>query len=258
MPEGSPAEAGEAERREEPPSSSHIHLEKPTQRLRQVVLAHRSIRCRAAICWPPSCLHRKRANGPWEARPRFAAWALVLADSCMYEHALLHSGHASAGPMHRKPASGRHTLAFVAGCELLVLLRASSGSNPPPANGVTGSPSAGGLSRCSRWSSDGLLWGQNSMSLEGSWASRGLSDVKSEKQVVHDFMPDTLAGVHSACGACLSTQCCWCCDRRLALFFSFFCPLMHWAAISFLYYRHKQAWEKIPLHNPGFEVACSH
>lgn len=190
---------------------------------RRTHAATKAIRARPPLNQMPGCYLLATVVPPPQAsqwsvggRPRFAAWALVLADSCMYEHALLHSGHASAGPMHRKPASGRHTLAFVAGCELLVLLvllRASSGSNPPPANGVTGSPSAGGLSRCCRWSSDGLLWGQNSMSLEGSWASRGgLSDVESKKQVVHDFMPDTLAGVHSACGACLSTQCCWCCD----------------------------------------------
>lgn len=56
---------------------------------------------------------------------------------CEHEHALLHRGHASAGPMHRKP-SGRHTLAFVACCELL---RASPGS--PPQHGVTGSGAAG-------------------------------------------------------------------------------------------------------------------
>lgn len=146
---------------------------KPTQRLRQFVLAHRSIRCRAAICWPPSCLHRKRANGQWEDVGRdslLGRWCWrICVHVCTYEHALLHSGHASAGPMHRKPASGRHSLAFVAGCELLVLLRACSGSNPPPANGVTGSPSAGGLSRCTRWSSDGLLWGKNRSSWKESY-----------------------------------------------------------------------------------------
>lgn len=185
---------------------------RPATSTSKIHAATKAIRARPPLNQMPGCYLLATVVPPPQAsqwsvgggRPRFAAWALVLADLCMYEHALLHSGHASAGPMHRKPASGRHTLAFVAGSEL----RASSGSNPPPANGVTGSPSAGGLSRCTRWSSDGLLWGKNSKSLDIS----GFSDVKEQKQDVHEFMPDTLAGVHSACGACLSTQCCWCCD----------------------------------------------
>lgn len=105
--------------------------------------------------WPPSGTPPQASqwspSGRRSDRPRFAAWAVgagglsVQYVSTTTNMLLLHSGHASAGPMHRKPASGRHTLAFVAGCELLVLLRGSCGSNPPPANGVTGSASAGGL-----------------------------------------------------------------------------------------------------------------
>ncbi|KAL7790959.1 hypothetical protein V8C37DRAFT_162862 [Trichoderma ceciliae] len=88
------------------------------------------------------CLRRKRANNRRRAQAKPAmrwmsfclrwcwCWCWCCVRTCFAA-----SGHASAGPMHRKPASGRHTLAFVAGSELLVLLRASSGWIPPPQMG---------------------------------------------------------------------------------------------------------------------------
>lgn len=64
--------------------------------------------------WPPPCA--STASEPmdpqWEEipdQPRFAVGAGQTSCTLPTEHALLHSGHASAGPMHRRPASGRHT-----------------------------------------------------------------------------------------------------------------------------------------------------
>lgn len=99
---GSPREAGEApnlaKNLPDPrrPATS-IHFDQ-----KRFVLAHRSIRGQPAICLATAvCLHRKRANGP--------PFAVGASCTLPTEHALLHSGHASAGPMHRRPASGRHT-----------------------------------------------------------------------------------------------------------------------------------------------------
>lgn len=90
--------------------------------------SHKSSHHRAAspLNQMPGCylLAQQSVASPPEASQWCAACANMNMLCCIGDHA-------SAGPMHRKP-SGRHTLAFVACCELLALLRASSGSSPPP------------------------------------------------------------------------------------------------------------------------------
>jgi hypothetical protein len=117
---GSPFEAGEApnlaQNLARPPSSSHIHPLGP-KAIRAAVLAHRSIRGQPAIVLGHRRVPPPQASqwSPSGRRCKIGRDSLLVLD-LMYvplptEHALLHSGHASAGPMHRRPASGRHTLA---------------------------------------------------------------------------------------------------------------------------------------------------
>ncbi|KAL6868620.1 hypothetical protein J3F83DRAFT_706983 [Trichoderma novae-zelandiae] len=176
--------------------------------------------------------------------------------ACLYEHehALLHRRHASAGPMHRKP-SGRHTLAFVAGCELLAPLRASSGDAPATANGVTGSPSDGGTLAMHqlviRWM---LLDGRRrGLGLERHAAAEA---GKQHEAACAQFMPDTLASAGGA--ACVAVlQCCREAQRLLlgdslpSWPFSLLLPPlhpMHWAATG--------VGDRCPATLPDFEVAC--